>query len=516
MVVTNGGGPLKGGAAPSITFVDMKSEKLLDEVKLSAPRYNAGHIAVSPQGDIALVSAPRAGLPGKSTKLGAVSLKPNGKAITTMRKPKKVVERMKGETLSVLINEAERLAFATHPEGDMLTVWSIEHGKLVRKYDDFEQPRSICAPWTRSTTLWGTPSVTAWPCRLSRSPPVMSCPKCASLRRTSAARTSSPCSVQPACYNQRVIARRPLTDALLFPVSAGIGAMAAAITVMKELGWEIEAMTMSSEAFWAQPWRMVASILPHGDFIHLLFNLYWLWIFGSIVEEAFGHVRTLAMVTLFAVGSSAAEYAVFDGGIGLSGVGYGLFGLLYVLNKRDPRFDHAMDKNTGMLFIIWFFVCIALTYFDIMPIANVAHGVGGVLGALAGLALAKPMRATSAFRADDKPDSMSLVGYAGFAAVLGLSLVGATTFRGTVNLSGNVDLEFHRAAMKALEKKDHDSAVTMLQKAIEADPDDARNWYNLGVTYIRMNKPKEADSCFARAYELKPDDERYRAAATGE
>lgn len=144
MVVTNGGGPLRGGAAPSVTYVDITSEKLLEEVKLKAPRFNAGHIAISPQGDLALVSAPRDGLPGKAPKLGAVSLKPHGQPIVTMRKPKKVVERMKGETLSVLIHPHGGKVLTTHPSGDMLTMWSMSEGKLLRKYDDFAEPRGIC------------------------------------------------------------------------------------------------------------------------------------------------------------------------------------------------------------------------------------------------------------------------------------------------------------------------------------------------------------------------------------
>lgn len=150
MVVTNGGGVLKGGARPCITYVDLKANKLIEKVELKAPRFNTGHLAINQQGDLAVVSAPREGLPGKGPGLGAISLRPHGAHIATMRKPKKVAERMKGETLSVLIHEAgfddgERdCVFATHPEGDMVTVWSMRQSKLIRRYDQFEQPRGVC------------------------------------------------------------------------------------------------------------------------------------------------------------------------------------------------------------------------------------------------------------------------------------------------------------------------------------------------------------------------------------
>ncbi|MCA9623183.1 MAG: DUF1513 domain-containing protein [Myxococcales bacterium] len=144
MVITNGGGPLRGGSPPSVTYVDLPSGKLLEEVRLSAPRFNTGHLTISKRGDLAVVSAPRDGLPATSPSLGAVSLKAAGKPIVTMRKPKKVVERMRGETLSVLIVEPTHSVYATHPEGNMLTRWSLDDVKLSRRYDDFEQPRGIC------------------------------------------------------------------------------------------------------------------------------------------------------------------------------------------------------------------------------------------------------------------------------------------------------------------------------------------------------------------------------------
>lgn len=142
MVVANGGGLLKGGAKPSVTYVDVASEKLLEKVELKAGRFNAGHFALSPGGDLALVSAPRDGLPPRSPRLGAVSLKPKGKPIATMSKPKGVIDKMKGETLSVAMFGDS--VVATQPDGDMLTVWSMAKGKLMKKIIDLAGPRGVC------------------------------------------------------------------------------------------------------------------------------------------------------------------------------------------------------------------------------------------------------------------------------------------------------------------------------------------------------------------------------------
>jgi membrane associated rhomboid family serine protease len=71
------------------------------------------------------------------------------------------------------------------------------------------------------------------------------------------------------------------------------------------------------------------------------------------LEEAFGPWKALGLILLLAAGSSA-EYAYAVGSVGLSGVGYGLFGLVWVLSHRDERFRGAIDGQTVALFIFWF------------------------------------------------------------------------------------------------------------------------------------------------------------------
>jgi GlpG protein len=104
-----------------------------------------------------------------------------------------------------------------------------------------------------------------------------------------------------------------------------------------------------------------------------VFNLYWLWILGTVVERAFGHAKTALLLAFFAIGSNSLDFAFDRSGVGLSGVGYGLFGLLWILSERDERFKGAIDKRTVDLFISWFFICIVTTLTHIFVVANVAH-----------------------------------------------------------------------------------------------------------------------------------------------
>ncbi len=75
-------------------------------------------------------------------------------------------------------------------------------------------------------------------------------------------------------------------------------------------------------------------------------------------------------------GVRAAQYALDDGGIGLSGVVYMDVG--NALRPRPPRpaVRRAVDYNTNVVFVVWFFLCIAGTAAGSINIGNVAHGSG--------------------------------------------------------------------------------------------------------------------------------------------
>lgn len=131
MVVTNGGGDLRGDA-PSVTYIDIGTKRLLEKVKLTNARLNTGHLAISNTGSLVVVSAPRSGL---STDLGGVSIRPRGDVMQTIANPEAVTQRMIGEALSVIIHPDAGLAAVTHPDGNIVTIWSLSDRRLVKVID---------------------------------------------------------------------------------------------------------------------------------------------------------------------------------------------------------------------------------------------------------------------------------------------------------------------------------------------------------------------------------------------
>src|SRR4051812_15796665 len=274
----------------------------------------------------------------------------------------------------------------------------------------------------------------------------------------------------------------PLSKIASYPIVGGIGILAAAVSLAV---WservDVSPLKADPHIRDGQVWRLFTDIFPHGDFLHLAFNVYWLWVLGSLIEEAFGHVRTLALVVLLAMGSSAAEYALMYGGIGLSGVGYGLFGFLWVLSRRDGRFHGAMDANTVGLFVIWFFLCIALTVAGVWHVGNVAHGSGAVLGALVGLAVAS---------ARWRGLGVTAVGLLLLAAAAG---VWARPF---INLTSERAEELARLGYYDLLKGRDADALGHLRASVEVNDEEPHVWLNLGLAYRRTGNAGAARQAF--------------------
>jgi membrane associated rhomboid family serine protease len=278
-----------------------------------------------------------------------------------------------------------------------------------------------------------------------------------------------------------------------YPVVGGTALLATAVSL---LYWskavDISPLVTDFDVGEGQVWRLFTCVFPHGDPIHLVFNVYWLWVLGSLVEETFGHLRTLALIILLGVGSSAAEFALLHGGIGLSGVGYGLVGFLWVLSRRDERFGDAMDPNTLGLFVGWFFLCIFLTAAGAWHVANVAHGAGAVIGAACALPVA---------RQKHRVPSAALL-------VLLLAACAAGVYaRPYVNLTDERGIELARLGYRDLAAGRNDAAVRHLRAALGVSQDNASAWFNLGLAYSRAGRAGEAVDAYRKAVEFQPSDQ---------
>ncbi|WP_145258993.1 rhomboid family protein [Planctomycetes bacterium Pan216] len=129
-------------------------------------------------------------------------------------------------------------------------------------------------------------------------------------------------------------------------------------------------------------WRFATTVFLHASPMHLVFNLLAFWYFGRDVESWMGHFFFLGFVLLTGVGSMAAEFLLSVGpAVGLSGVVYALFGLLFALKRRKDFAIALLAPNVVWIMFIWLGLCL------LMPgVANAAHFGGFGLGWLLGRA----------------------------------------------------------------------------------------------------------------------------------
>ena len=90
-------------------------------------------------------------------------------------------------------------------------------------------------------------------------------------------------------------------------------------------------------------WRLLTAAFLHLSILHILFNMYALYLFGPFVERALGTVRYVGAYFTMAVASSVFVYWLADprvGTAGASGAIFGIFGLALLLllrAKQDVR-----------------------------------------------------------------------------------------------------------------------------------------------------------------------------------
>jgi membrane associated rhomboid family serine protease len=128
-------------------------------------------------------------------------------------------------------------------------------------------------------------------------------------------------------------------------------------------------------------WRLLTVTLVHGGLLHLLMNMYALWIVGPLAEALYGHATFLAIYLITAVGGSVASYLFFaNPSVGASGAVFGLFGLVFAATYfHKPalgRQARAMTSQIGVLIVINLIIGFGIGGFA--RIDNAAH-IGGLL-----------------------------------------------------------------------------------------------------------------------------------------
>ena len=205
------------------------------------------------------------------------------------------------------------------------------------------------------------------------------CPECMALARKNAPRT------KPAFLTRLAGQGQPTVTYSLIGITVFVDVLQFALgsTVTSAL---LYAGVYSLPGNFA-PWRLLTTALVHGSILHLLLNMYTLWILGQILEPLLGRARFLVLYLLSGLAGSLGVLFLADPGqpvVGASGAIFGLMGAFLVIQRR-------LGGNLTQLLVL-VGINLVIGFLPGLNIAWQAH-VGGLIGgAIIGLIFVQTRR----------------------------------------------------------------------------------------------------------------------------
>jgi len=145
-----------------------------------------------------------------------------------------------------------------------------------------------------------------------------------------------------------------------------------------------------------QIWRLISPIILHVSFLHLLFNMLWLWILGKQLEERISKLNLTLLVIIVGVVSNTVQYLISGPlFLGYSGVILGMVGYIWIRQKIAPWEGYPLPKITILFLTFYVLAMMVLSFssfvFEVFEapafspnIANAAHICGAITGIILG------------------------------------------------------------------------------------------------------------------------------------
>lgn len=155
----------------------------------------------------------------------------------------------------------------------------------------------------------------------------------------------------------------------------------------------------------------ITSLFIHAGFLHILSNMWFLWVFGDNVEAAMGHVKYLAFYIMAGIAASLTQFIfISDASLPMVGASGAIAGVLGAYLKYFPH--HKIDSlvlvlglpiivavPASFMLVYWFITqafngvaSILATTAAVGQIAYLAHAGGFIWGLVTSTAFAKRQR----------------------------------------------------------------------------------------------------------------------------
>src|SRR3989339_135223 len=157
-----------------------------------------------------------------------------------------------------------------------------------------------------------------------------------------------------------------------------------------------ESLMLISSDVTARPWILFTSMFLHGGLDHILFNMYGLFIFGSLLERKIGPNRFIALYLGSGLAAALLSSLFYARALGASGALMGVIGAMVILMPNlQLLFFFIIPMPLWVAGIVWA-VLDSIGIFVPSGIANVAHLVGMGCGCSLDYGSRKSMEKSSA------------------------------------------------------------------------------------------------------------------------
>lgn len=141
-------------------------------------------------------------------------------------------------------------------------------------------------------------------------------------------------------------------------------------------------------------WRFVSSIFLHGNLIHLIYNLFALALFGSILEKLINSRNFLIVFFITGILANLVSVNFYSSSLGASGAIFGVIGALIIVRPMLIIWAFGMPMPIFIAGIVWAMGDLLgaygfLTGNPINNTGNIAHLSGMLFGLLIGVLFRK-------------------------------------------------------------------------------------------------------------------------------
>ncbi|MDK0863099.1 rhomboid family intramembrane serine protease [Clostridium perfringens] len=169
---------------------------------------------------------------------------------------------------------------------------------------------------------------------------------------------------------------------LIIAAALGAGFFRNIVEINPQILYWMGAKHNKAIMFHGEYYRLVTSMFLHGGIVHLLFNMYALYILGDFIERVYGAKKYLAIY--FVSGIVASIFSLYFSpvmGVGASGAIFGLLGaaLVFAYNEKD-RIGKGLVTNIIVIILLNVFIGLSISNIDIS-----AHFGGFLAGAILAL-----------------------------------------------------------------------------------------------------------------------------------